>query len=292
MEVATEIIEIKIDDPQYPAILKEIPDAPKRIFIRGNWDKMFAKMQHLGAIGVVGSRKATPYGIVTTKQLVSQIASSCIVVSGLAYGIDALAHETAIKSGGLTIAVLGSGLDDISIYPAKNLSLAKDIVGKEGVLISEYPPGTAPLKHHFPLRNRIIAGLSSKLLVIEAGESSGALITAKLALDYNREVLAIPGPITSEMSVGPNRLIQAGAMPVLKASDIVSISHVQKSQNLTDDEQKIYKALVSNPQHLDAIVHETNLPTAQVLSSLTMLEMKGIVINTGSGTFAIANTKS
>lgn len=287
MEVATQILEINKNDSLYPAILKEIPDAPERIFVRGNWSNMMQAMQNIEAIGVVGSRKATPYGIATTKQLVGSIASNTIIVSGLAYGIDALSHEMSLAAGGLTIAVLGSGLDDASIYPAKHLSLAKEIVGKGGVLISEHPVGTPPLPHHFPLRNRIIAGLSSKILVIEAGEKSGALITAKLALDYNREVLAIPGSIMNEMSAGPNSLIQAGATPVLKASDIVVISSNQKSQNLTDDEQKIYKALVSNPLHLDAIVRETELPTAIVMSTLTMLEMKGVVINSGSGTFSI-----
>ena len=291
MEVATEIIEIAKNDSRYPTILREIPDAPEKIFVRGNWDRMFKSIQEIEAIGVVGSRKATPYGIAVTKQLIGQIASNAIVISGLAYGIDALAHETTIKSGGLTIAVLGSGLDDKSIYPAKNLNLAHQIIMKGGVLISEYAALTPPLPHHFPLRNRIIAGLCSKLLVIEAGEKSGALITAKLALDYNREVLAIPGPIGSEMSKGPNKLIQEGAILVLRASDIVAINTSQQAQNLTEDEQKIYKALVSNPQHLDNIVRETELPTAQVLSSLTMLEMKGVVINTGSGTFSITKTE-
>lgn len=291
MEVATEIVEIKKDNPKYPAVLKEIPDAPDRIFVRGNWDAMLERMQEIEAIGVVGSRKATPYGIATTKQLIGQIASNAIVVSGLAYGIDALAHDVTIKSGGLTIAVLGSGLDDASIYPAKHLTLAREIIKKGGVLVSEYPPGTPPLPYHFPLRNRIIAGLSSKVLVIEAGESSGALITAKLALDYNREVLAIPGPIGSEMSKGPNKLIQDGAIPVLRASDIVNINTNQQAQNLTDDEQKIYKTLMSTPMHLDSIVRETELPVSKVLSSLTMLEIKGVVINTGSGTFSVANTK-
>ncbi|MFH0905251.1 MAG: DNA-processing protein DprA [bacterium] len=280
MEVATDIVKISIDDLDYPAALKEIADAPTQLFVRGN-----LQWGDRPVIAIVGSRKPTPYGIATVRDLVGKIAPGAVIVSGLAYGIDELAHRAALKASGITVAVLGSGIDDKSIYPARNLSLAQEIIVSGGAIISEYPPGTEPLPYHFPMRNRIIAGLSQKLVVIEAAEESGALITAKLALDYNREVMAVPGPITSPMSVGPNRLIQAGAAPVLRAEDIAPARQLKLNNNLTPKEEMIYKALVPGPKHFNDIVAQTQLSAAEVSSTLTILEMQGRATNLGGNIF-------
>ncbi len=285
-EVATDILEIEFDDPRYPDILKEIADAPRKLYVRGSLDWVAGRK-----IAVVGSRKPTPYGIQATARLIEPIARGCIIISGLAYGIDGLAHQAAIKAGGITVAVLGSGLDDDSIYPPRHLGLARQILEKRGALISEYPPGTKPLKHHFPLRNRIIAGLSDRLVVIEAAEGSGALITARLALDYNRDVAAVPGPIFSSNSVGTNWLITQGAQAILKPSDIAEVSGQEGAADLTGAQEIIYNTLTSGPKHPSEIVQLTNLSMSVVNSTVTMLEMRGVVMNTGKGTFAIANAK-
>jgi DNA processing protein len=213
--IKDEIMEIGINDPDYPALLKEITDPPKRLYVRGNLDLVGREV-----VAVIGSRKPTSYGIEVTRHILKGIGSKVAIVSGLAYGIDALAHEITLEQGGYTVAVLGTGVDDDSIYPKENLELARKIVALGGALISEYPPGTKPLKHHFPMRNRIIAGLSQKLVVMEAGERSGTLITAQLALDYNRDVMAVPGSIFSEGSPGVNYLVSQGARIVTSSTDI------------------------------------------------------------------------
>lgn len=285
-EVATDIFGVGIDSPAYPSVLKQIGDAPPKLYIRGNLD-----WGDREKIAVVGSRKPTPYGIQAAARLIEPIAKGCVIVSGLAYGIDSLAHQAALKAGGITVAVLGSGLDDDSIYPPRHLGLAHEILKTGGALISEYPPGTPPMKHHFPLRNRIIAGLADKLVVVEASKGSGALITAKLALDYNRDVLAVPGPIFSSNSFGTNWLIAQGAQPVLGAEDIADVKQNISAVNLTEAEELVYKTLMPAPKHLNEIVQLTNMRTAIVNSTLTMLEMKGLVVSTGKGTFAVINAR-
>lgn len=282
MEVATDIRQISIGDVEYPQSLREIADPPPILYVRGNlnWGE-------LEVVAVVGTRKPTSYGTQVATQLVEAIARNCVIVSGLAYGIDSVAHRASVKVGGITVAVLGTGIDDASIYPAENRGLAQEILKNGGALISEYPPLSEPLKHHFPQRNRIIAGLSQKIVVIEAGEGSGALITAKLGLDYNREVLAVPGPVTSPMSMGPNSLIAEGAKPVLYPSDVVEIS-VQKIQtDLTEVEQIVYNTLVSQTRTADEITQITGLKAAEVNTIITLLEMKGVIMNTGAGGFSI-----
>src|SRR3989344_3248346 len=282
MEVATNIKRITIQDTAYPVWLREIPDAPQEIYVRGELAE--AKIPR---IAVVGTRKPTPDGIQTTERLVTAISPHCITISGLAYGVDALAHKVALKSGGITWAVLGTGLDDASIYPPQHLVLAQQIMASGGALISEYPPGTPPMKHHFPMRNRIIAGLSEKVVIIEAPESSGAVITAKLALDYNRDVLAVPGPIFSPNSVGTNRLIAEGAKPVLSASDIIEVTTTVNSEKLTEREAMIYNALVAGARHINEVVQITGLGMAIVSSELTLLEIQGKVRCVGNGTFTV-----
>lgn len=215
MEAVVGVATLKISDPKYPQLLRETPDPPKLLYYRGNLDLLMLPMT-----SVVGTRKPTPYGIEVTEIVINKLASTQVVVSGLAYGIDALAHQQTLEMSGKTIAVLGSGLDPASIYPAEHRKLAEEIIEKGGLLLSEYPVGSPPLKFHFPARNRIIAGLSPQLIVIEAGEVSGTLITAQLALDYNREVWAVPGPITSELSRGTNMLLAAGARPLVDIENV------------------------------------------------------------------------
>jgi len=277
-----EIREIEITDQEYPQILREIPDPPKKLFVRGNINWPDKPM-----IAVVGTRKQTAYGVQVTKQLVGAIASQACIVSGLAYGTDALAHKTALENGGLTWAVLGTGIDDASIYPAANRGLAWDILKSGGALISEQPPGAKPLPHHFPLRNRIIAGLSSKVVVIEAAAESGALITGKLGLDYNRDVLAVPGPITSPESRGTNQLISEGAKPVLGPSDILEIEIRQTVLNLTGPEEIVYKALGSGAKTVDELVLITKLTPSEINAILTLMEMQGTLVSVSGGSFAI-----
>jgi DNA processing protein len=215
------------------------------------------------------------------------MASGTVIVSGLAYGIDSCAHQAAVKKGAITVAVLGCGIDDASIYPSTNRGLAQEILANGGALISEYPSGTPPLPHQFPQRNRIIAGLSEKVVVIEASEGSGALITARLALDYNREVLAVPGMVTSPNSWGPNHLIAEGAKPVLTPDDIVEIVPETIHTDLTEAEERVYNTLGPKPLTVDEIAQVTNLAISEINIIVTLLEMRGIIVNTGSGSFGI-----
>ena len=201
-------------DPDYPARLKEIYDYPPVLYIRGS-----LQPEDEWCLAVVGTRRPTVYGKQVTEEIVTGLARNRItVVSGLAKGIDSMAHQSALEAGGRTIAVMGGGLD--AIYPAENAGLARDVV-KSGALLSEYHPGTRPRPENFPRRNRIMSGMSLGVLVVEAGETSGALITARLALEQNREVFAIPGSILSPASRGTNNLIQEGAKLVADYTDIL-----------------------------------------------------------------------
>ncbi|MFH1412752.1 MAG: DNA-processing protein DprA [bacterium] len=209
---------IKFNDSNYPALLKQIHDPPHILYCRGILNPQLTKF----TLAVVGSRKHSPYGHQVIRKLVSELSKLGItIVSGLAFGLDALAHQTALDYHGKTIAVLGSGLDDYNIYPSENLQLAHQIIANNGCLISEYAPGTGAQKYHFPMRNRIISGMSLGTLVIEAAERSGSLITARYALEQNREVMAIPGRIDSSTSKGTNNLIKMGARPVTSIDDIL-----------------------------------------------------------------------
>jgi DNA processing protein len=284
MEEAFGICELTIDDSDYPQVLREMADPPAKLYYRGD-----IKLLQTAMAAVVGTRKPTPYGVRTAKMLVAELARGATVVSGLAYGIDALAHETAVENGGKTIAVLGAGVEESGIYPSRHRGLANKIVAHGGLLISEYPPGSEPLKFHFPARNRIIAGLSEKLLVIEAGKVSGTLITAQLALDYNREVWAVPGPITSPLSYGTNWLIAQGAKPVLGVDDVRTVSdNAEQSQiwgNLDEREQIVCKLLAGEGRHINDLAVASGFDIPTLSGILTLLEMKGIVKNAGQGIF-------
>ena len=206
---------ISITDKEYPQILKEIYDAPISLYIRGN-----KNILNDDALAIIGCRECTSYGRNITKQLAYDIAKNKInIVSGLAKGIDAIAHKGAILSGGKTIAVLGNGLD--IIYPSENIPLAKEIIKTGGAIISEYPLGAKPEKQNFPERNRIVSGMSKGVVVVEAKEKSGTLITVDFALEQGRDVFVVPGNINQENSIGTNELIKQGAKLITSYKDVI-----------------------------------------------------------------------
>ncbi|MFC1787949.1 DNA-processing protein DprA [Patescibacteria group bacterium] len=274
---------ITIKDPTYPKALKDIYDPPAVLFVRGNWPLPEQK-----TLAVVGSRRPTNYGQRVVDEIVEPLAQAgVIIVSGLAYGIDALSHQATLRSGGLTQAVLGSGVDDANIYPSQNRSLASQIMSQGGTLISEFPINTHPLRHNFPFRNRIIAGMCSGTLVIEAQEKSGSLITARCALEAGRDVFAVPGSIHSPLSAGPNNLIKMGAIPVTKPNDIIDevgeqiVQNTKNYQPGSKEETIIYRLLSAEPQHLDELIQLSELAAPKANSLLTLMEMKGAAKHVG-----------
>ncbi len=283
---------ITAGDKTYPKLLKEIYDPPAVLYIRGAF-----KPQDDFSLAVVGTRKPTSYGIQAVGNLARDLSSAGLtIVSGLALGIDTLAHKACFETRGRTIAVIGSGLDRNSIYPSSNRKLA-DMIAENGAVISEYPIGTEAMPYHFPARNRIISGLSLGVLVIEAAEKSGTFLTANHALGQNRQVFAIPGPIYSPSSVGPNNLIKMGAKLVCNVQDVleelnlVSLTEQIEAKEIipdTDEEALILKLLSHEPIHIDKIVIETKLDTATVSSTLTLMEMKGKAKNLGGMQYVIA----
>ncbi len=211
-----DIKEVGLPDKQYPPQLREIAYPPKQLYLRGNLNN------DIPMLAVVGSRNNSSYGEAITKSLCSDLIKAGFgIVSGLAYGIDSIAHKTALDQGGYTVAVMAGGLHDI--YPRGRKGLGEDIVKQSGALVSEYPSGTEPKRQYFAIRNRIISGLSIGVIVIEAAESSGSLITAKFALEQNRQVMAVPGNSNSELSQGTNELIRQGAGLVTNIEDVLEI---------------------------------------------------------------------
>ncbi|MBI4598994.1 DNA-protecting protein DprA [Candidatus Uhrbacteria bacterium] len=280
-----EVTAVSLDDPGYPPLLKELYDPPAVLFVRGILPPASAAW-----LAVVGTRKPSPYGQRVTRNFVSALASSGVVtVSGLAYGIDAIAHAEACRAGGPTVAVLGSGVDRASIYPVGNQPLAEDILRHGGAIVSEFPIGTEVQKHHFPIRNRVIAGLCHGTLVVEAGQKSGALITARAALEAGRDVFAVPGPIDAPNSVGPNNLIRMGAQVAACPDDILSALGIARREPSETSppppnspiEAQIVALLSSRPLHVDDITRASGLPTPAVTSALTLMEMKGTVRHLG-----------
>ncbi|OGE91576.1 MAG: DNA protecting protein DprA [Candidatus Doudnabacteria bacterium RIFCSPHIGHO2_02_FULL_48_21] len=282
---------LTIKDQLYPKLLKEIPSAPAVLYVLGRMlpsDEM--------AIAVVGTRKFSTYGKQATAELVTgMVRANLTIVSGLALGIDSLAHRTAVECGGRTIAVLACGVDNI--YPALNRHVAQQILDSGGAIISELPLGTPPLKHHFPNRNRIISGMSLGTLVIEAAAESGSLITAQHALDQNRQIFAVPGSIFNPGSEGPNNLLKMGAKAVTRASDILedlnldSIQTELITQEIAPDNEEeavILGLLKREPTHVDIVVKTTGLPAATVAATLTIMEMKGKVRNLGANQYVIS----
>ncbi len=277
-------------DPDYPSRLKEIYDHPPVLYLRGS-----LLPEDEWCLSVVGTRRATVYGRQVTEEIVTDLARNKItIVSGLAKGIDTVAHHSALEAGGRTLAIFGCGLD--IVYPSENAELARRIM-QQGAIISEYPLGTKPKPEHFPRRNRIMSGLSLGVLVIEAGDTSGAMITAHLALEQNREVFAIPGSILSPASQGTNHLIQEGAKLVTDYTDILEelnltvVAQQAEMKGLippSDTESLLMKQLGAEPTHIDEVCRSSGLPVATVSSTLAMMELKGMVKQMGSMNYALA----
>jgi DNA processing protein len=284
------VVAFTFRDPGYPARLKETFDYPPVLYVRGS-----ILPQDEWCIAVVGTRGATVYGKQVAGEISADIARSKItVVSGLARGIDTVAHRAALEVGGRTIAILASGLD--TIYPAENASLARRII-ENGAIVSEYPVGTRPRADNFPRRNRIMSGMSLGTLVVEAGETSGALITARMALEQNREVFAIPGSILSPVSRGTNRLIQEGAKLVVDYTDILeelNLMTVDRQMEMkelippTETEAVLLKQVGHEPTHIDEICRASGLPASTVSSTLAMMELKGMVKHLGAMNYSLA----
>ena len=275
----------------YPSYLREIDGAPPLIYVHGSLEEI-----DRWAVAVVGTRRLTSYGRQVTQELVTGLVLNGVtIVSGLARGIDAIAHKTALDHGGRTIAVLGSGPD--CIYPPENRSLARQIVNGRGAVITEYGMGVQPEAKNFPPRNRVISGLSLGVIVVEAGDRSGAGITARFALDQGRDVFAVPGNINSPASVGTNRLIQQGAKLVAGVDDVLEelnlamvLEHsaVQLALPQTEDESAIFENLSAQPVHVDDLSRSTGLSSSVVSSTLTLMELKGMVRQAGGMNYIIA----
>lgn len=274
-------------DPSYPALLGQIYAPPPILYFKGN-----LKNNLDFPLGVVGSRRISIYGNQAATDIIGKLAKAGLtIISGMAAGIDTVSHEAALANGGKTIAVLGSGLDSKNLLP-KNY-LAEKIIA-HGAIVSEFPFGMPALKHHFPLRNRIIAGLSRGVLVVEAAEKSGALITAKFALDSNRDVFAIPGSIYWPNSAGTNNLIKSGAKAITKYEEVLEELDLVKIKEYTNnrkivpgsaEEKTICELLDTETLHIDNIAKKAKMETSRAASLLMLMEMKGIVRNLGSGNY-------
>lgn len=265
--------------PLYPAVLKEIKDFPKVLFYRGN-----PAIMNDRCAAVVGSRKTTQYGRNTARSISARLAEKqVVIVSGMAKGIDTCAHRGALDVGGGTIAVLGCGID--ICYPRDNNGL-KEEIEQNGLVISEYPPGTEPARYYFPRRNRIISGLSELTVVVQAGNSSGALITAELAAEQGREVFAVPGNIDSMYNIGNNKLIKEGAVPVTCIDDIAEamgicgISRREAEKVLGETELIIFSLLENHGEMtVEELCAHTGKAPAYISSIVTVMELKGIVFS-------------
>jgi DNA processing protein len=269
-------------DPAYPAALAAIADPPLVLWVRG---AMAALEQP--AVAMVGSRAASPYGLAVAERLASELAGRGVaVVSGLARGIDSAAHRGALAGGGSTIAVLGSGID--VMYPPEHDALAHTIEAS-GIVMSELVPGTPPLKHFFPLRNRIISGLSRAVVIIEAGEKSGSLITARLALDQGRDVLAVPGNVLNGRNRGAHALLRDGAKIVEAADDILDELGLSPPRGgatrAASDDPVLASLTPGEPADLDAIAERSGVDPARLLPRLFELELQGLVVRAGGGRF-------
>ncbi|OGC94325.1 MAG: DNA protecting protein DprA [candidate division Zixibacteria bacterium RBG_16_53_22] len=272
---------VAVTESTYPAKLRNIPDPPPFLYYQGRLD-IFERP----SLAVVGSRRPTDYGIRMTSRIVSELASTgVIIISGLAYGIDAAAHQAALDSGGQTAAVFGCGLD--IVYPPGHKALAQRIE-QSGCLLSEFPRGTRPERYNFPVRNRIVAGLSDGVLVVEAGGKSGALVTAGIALEQGKDVLAMPGSVEAEQSLGPNSLIKQGAVAVTGADDIFAnfgwhrsdpaTRPAQDLSRLSKEELSVFGLLSVQPIHLDELGRKVALGPGKVAEALLNLELKGLIM--------------
>lgn len=279
------------EDNEYPFLLKKIGQPPPVLYVRGS-----IKQEDNLAVSIVGTRTMSQYGRQVTEELATILANNGVtVISGLARGIDAMAHEASISASGRTLAVLGCGVD--RIYPPEHRRLAGKII-EQGALLSDYPPGTPPESNNFPPRNRIISGLSLVTVIVEAGERSGALITATFAAEQGREVFAVPGSIYRNQSKGTNDLIQQGARPLIKFEDIFEVLHIARITDnsfvpepyLTDDiETSFLQILRTESKHVDEIGEITGLPIEKVTSTLAIMELKGYIRHIGAMNYVAIN---
>ena len=272
------------DSPDYPSLLRQIPAAPPVIFVRGGFEPV-----DQWAVAIVGTRRLSAYGRLVAHDLATGLARNGItIVSGLARGIDGVAHRAALEADGRTIAVMGCGID--RVYPPEHRDLAHAIVAGQGAIVTDFPLGTEPSSANFPARNRLISGLSLGVLVVEAGERSGALITARFALEQDREVFAVPGNINSPVSVGANRLIQQGAKWVTGIEDILEELNLRLAGEQATaqvvlpesaEEAALLSQLSTQPLHVDDLGRLTGMPSYLISSTLTMMELKGMVQQVG-----------
>jgi DNA processing protein len=286
-----------LDDGSYPTLLREITDPPITLYVKGDWQSCFDQP----CVAVIGSRMCSTYGENAAEMLARDLASRGIcIVSGLARGIDAAAHKGAIRGGGKTVAVMGTGIDNV--YPRDNTRLVREILESGGCIVSQFPLGTPPLKDNFPYRNRIISGLSLGVLIIEASERSGSLITARLAAEQDREVMAVPGNITSGNSYGTNYLIKSGAKLVQQWQDVVAElpseiassilppkidkktnGHSSKQQelvpaDLNDNERRIWPLLPADDAiHIDVLLESSGLSFGELNSALVALDIRDLI---------------
>lgn len=282
---------LALPDAAYPARLREIPNPPMILYVRG---KLTSEDEW--AVGMVGTRRASAYGRQVAADLASGLArNSIIVISGLARGIDAVAHRSALEAGGRTIAVLGSGVDQL--YPWENRGLAERML-ESGAVVSEYAPGTKPDARNFPPRNRIITGLSLGLIVVEADLRSGAMISAGFAAEQGREVMAVPGPVTSPGSSGAHYLLKQGAKLVATVDDVLEeldlrrVSVIQEARQVVPEdptEALLLGRLSREPVHIDELAREAGLPISLVSGTLTLMELKGIARSVGSMQYVLAH---
>lgn len=272
----------ELDTLPLPTLLREIPDPPKRLYVRGRFPDDTKKF-----LAVVGSRTHSPYGAQVCERLIRGLAGyPVVIVSGLALGIDGIAHRSALDAGLTTVAVPGSGLDERVLYPALHRELARRIVEAGGALVSEFDPLWKPRPESFPQRNRIMAGLSHAVLVVEAEERSGTLITSRLAAEYNRDVLAVPGPITSPTSKGPHLLLKRGAALITDSDDLVealdlkreaSPSETTLRRDLSEREAAIVALIVAEPCTRDELIPRAGGSASEVNMLLASLEIKGVL---------------
>jgi DNA processing protein len=263
-------------DPDYPPLLRAIHDPPPGIFVRGT---AAAEALRRPAVAVVGARSCSPYGAQVARMLGRELAAAgLVVVSGLARGVDGEAHRGALEAGGVTVAVLGCGVD--RDYPASHRELAAR-VRSAGLVVSEYPPGVEPAPWRFPARNRVVAGLAGATVVVEAREKSGALITADLALEEGREVFAVPGEITSALSAGANDLLRLGASPLVSTKDVLDVFGIEEAPaprvELSEAARQALERVRDGPSGIDELVQSSALDAGTLATALTELELAGLV---------------
>jgi len=277
------------DDVSYPWRLAQIAAPPPVLYLKGA-----LTTADDNAVAIVGTRRSTPYGREVTQRLAEELgAAGVTIVSGLALGIDGVAHESALRAGARTVAVLGSGPD--IIYPSSHRRLAERIVD-QGAVLADYPPGSTPDARNFPARNRIISGLCRGVVVVEAPERSGALITADFAAEQGREVFVIPGSVLAAASAGCHRLLRDGARPVTSAADVLidlgisnastAATAVQQALPLDEEQRRVLSLLTAEPQHIDEIAAATSMPIGQLGALLIELELGGSVRNLGAQHYA------